>query len=110
MLELQRGVPSGAHDNTLKEVGDFSLICGGPLYQLWRHTGLAGDALQWTHRRVLVAVLITWLPLLLLSMLDGRAWGNSVGLTFLKDVETHVRLLIALPLLILAEVKVLESV
>lgn len=106
MLELQRGVPSGADEHYLKELGEFSLISGGPLYQLWRHTGQAGDALQWTHRRVLVAVLITWVPLLLLSMIDGRAWGDSVTLTFLKDVETHVRLLVAMPLLILAEVKV----
>jgi hypothetical protein len=106
MLEVQHDAPSGADVNDRKEFGDFSLISGGPLYQLWRHTRLAGDALQWTHRRVLVAVLVTWVPLLLLSMVDGRAWGGSVALTFLKDVETHVRLLIAVPLLILAEVKV----
>jgi hypothetical protein len=106
MLEVQHDVPSGADEKYLKELGDFSLMSGGPLYQLWRHTGLAGDALRWTHRRVLVAVLITWVPLLLLSMVDGRAWGDSVVLTFLKDVEAHVRLLTAMPLLMLAEVKV----
>jgi hypothetical protein len=41
-------------------------------------------------------------------MVDGNAWGDSVALTFLKDIETHLRLLIAVPLLILAEVKVHE--
>jgi hypothetical protein len=106
MLELQHEVPSGADEKYLKELGNFSLISGGPLFQLWRRTGLTGDALQMPHRRVLVAVLLTWVPLLLLSMVDGRAWGDSVVLTFLKDVETHVRLLMAVPLLILAEVKV----
>jgi hypothetical protein len=97
---------STADEQYLKELGGFSLICGGPLFQLWRRTGLTGDALQMPHRRVLVAVLLTWVPLLLLSMVSGRAWGDSVVLTFLKDVETHVRLLIAVPLLILAELTV----
>jgi hypothetical protein len=105
MQELRQEV-SSADEQYLKELGGFSLICGGPLFQLWRRTGLTGDALQMPHRRVLVAVLLTWVPLLLLSMADGRAWGDSVLLTFLKDVETHVRLLIAVPLLILAELTV----
>jgi hypothetical protein len=106
MLELQRDAPPGGDEQYLKELGDFSLISGGPLFQLWRRTGLTGDALQMPHRRVLAAVLLTWVPLLLLSIVDGHAWGDSVMLTFLKDVETHVRLLVAVPLLILAEVKV----
>jgi hypothetical protein len=50
-------------------VGDFSLVLGGPLYQLWRRTHLAGDALQLLHRRVIVSVLLAWAPLLLLSAL-----------------------------------------
>ena len=83
---------------------DFSLVAGGPLYQLWRRTRLSGDDLQLTRRRMLVMALLAWVPLLLLSMTEGHAWGNSVALTFLKDLETHVKLLIAVPLLIGAEV------
>ena len=30
----------------VNEPADFSLVLGGPLYQLWRRTRLAGDALQ----------------------------------------------------------------
>jgi hypothetical protein len=44
-------------------------------------------------------------PLLLLSMAEGHAWGDRVRLPFL-DVELHVRLLLALPLLIVAELVV----
>ena len=90
----------------LKDPADFSLVLGGPLYQLWRGTRLADDTLQLLHRRVLVAVLLTWVPLLLLSIAEGRAWGTAVTLPFLYDVELHVRLLLALPLLILAELTV----
>jgi hypothetical protein len=90
----------------LKEPVDFSLVLGGPLYQLWRGTRLAGDALQLLRRRIIVAAVLAWMPLLLLSIAEGHAWGNRVGLPFLHDVELHVRLLIALPLLIVAELVV----
>ena len=90
----------------LKEPADFSLILGGPLYQLWRRTHLVGDALQLLRRRMIVLTLLAWVPLLLLSIAEGHAWGGSVAVPFLHDVELHVRLLLALPLLILAELVV----
>ncbi len=92
--------------NTPTVTPDFSLVLGGPLYQLWRGTRLADDTLHLLHRRVLVAVLLAWVPLLLLSIVEGHAWGAAVTLPFLHDVEMHVRLLLALPLLILAELTV----
>jgi hypothetical protein len=48
--------------------------------------------------------LVAWAPLLVLSILEGKAWGGSVHLPFLYDVEQHARLLIALPLLIAGEI------
>ena len=92
--------------NTPALTPDFSLVLGGPLYQLWRGTRLADDALRLLHRRVLVIVLLAWVPLLLLSIAEGHAWGDRVRLPFLHDVELHVRLLIALPLMVLAELVV----
>ncbi len=82
---------------------DFSLVLGGPLYQLLRGTRLAGDTLQLLHRRIIVLAGLAWVPLLVLSIAEGRAWGDGVTLPFLRDVEMHVRLLVALPLLIVAE-------
>ena len=88
------------------EAADFSLVLGGPLYQLLRRSHLTDDALTLVHRRVLVAVLITWLPLLLLSVLEGRAWWGSTDVPFLLNFEVHARFLLALPLLIVAELVV----
>lgn len=88
---------------SLKALSDFSLVAGGPLYQLWRRAHLSGDEMQMTIRRMVVLALLAWLPLLLLSLIDGHAWGTSVALPFLKDVETHAKLLVAIPLLIAAE-------
>ena len=86
-------------------IGDkysLSLMPGGPLFQLYRRTHVTGDALERVHRRVLALSLLAWLPLLLLSFGDGFAW-SGVKVPFLLDVETHARLLVALPLLIIAE-------
>ena len=86
---------------------DLSLMLGGPLYQLYRRTHLTGDALELLRRRVLAIALFAWVPLLLLSLIEGHAW-TDVKVPFLLDVETHVRLLIALPLLIAAEIVIHE--
>ena len=82
----------------LRETPDFSLVLGGPLYQLFRRAHLSGDALELLRRRILVICGIAWLPLLPLSAL-----GGSGNVPFLHDIETHVRFLIALPILIAAE-------
>ena len=90
----------------LSERADFSLVLGGPLFQLWRRTHMAGDVLQLIHRRVIAISLLAWVPLLILSVAEGHAWGTSVRVPFLLDIEMHVRLLLALPLLIVAELVV----
>jgi hypothetical protein len=84
---------------------DLSVMLGGPLYQLYRRTHVSGAGLELLHRRVIVLTLLAWLPLLPLSLVDGFAW-SGVKVPFLLDVSTHARLLIALPLLVFAELVV----
>jgi hypothetical protein len=88
--------------NILEEPRDFSLVLGGPIFQLFRKSHLAGEGLELVHRRLLIITLVAWLPLLLLAAL-GHSAGNLGRLSFLHDVEVHVRFLIALPVLIAAE-------
>lgn len=82
--------PEGPHE--------FSPVLGGPFFQLLRRAHLTGEALEGLNRRVVIIPLIAWLPLMLL----GSLHATSLSL-FLHDVEVHVRLLIALPILIAAE-------
>ena len=58
------------------------------------------------HRRVLTIPLVTWLPLMFLSVLDHQALGRTCKIPFLHDVESYVRFLVALPILIAAELVV----
>jgi hypothetical protein len=90
----------------LQEPPDFSLVLGGPLFQLLRRSHLSGDALELARRRLIIIPLLAWLPLLVLSALEGQALGGNVAVPFLLDVEAHVRFLVALPLLIVAELVV----
>src|SRR4026207_1508686 len=91
---------------SFNEPADFSLVLGGPLFQLWRRSHLSGDALEQVRQRFIIISLFAWVPLLLLSALEGRTLGGSATVPFLLDVENHVRFLVALPLLIIAELVV----
>ena len=85
---------------------DFSLVLGGPLFQIFRRAYLSGSALELLRRRIIVITTTSWLPLLLLSAWKGTAWGNLVSLPFIHDIDAHARLLISLPLIIAAELMV----
>lgn len=83
---------------------NFSLTRGGPLYRLQLRLGAAKEERIRVMRRALGAVLVTWLPLLLLSAAQGLAFGTHIPIPFVQDFAVNVRFLIALPLLILSEV------
>jgi len=90
----------------LDRTDDFSLVLGGPLFQLFRRSHLAGDALELLRRRIVAITLFAWLPLLVLSVIGGSALGGGIKVPFLHDVEMHVKFLLALPILIAAELVV----
>ena len=95
-----------SESNAAQEPVGFSLVLGGPLYQLFRRAHLSGTGLELLRRRIIVISLFAWLPLLLLSALNGQLLGGDVAVPFLQDAEVHVRFLIAMPLLIVAEIVV----
>ena len=97
---------SGTETEWFRHPPDFSLVLGGPLFQLLRRAHLSDDAMLMIRRRVVVIALFAWLPLLLLSALEGHLLGGGVAVPFLFDVEVHVRYLVTLPLLIAAELVV----
>jgi hypothetical protein len=82
---------------------NFSLVYGGPLNRLLIRTGLIKPDSPQIIRKVVFAFFITWVPLLILSVIQGLAYGSQVRVPFLYDIAAHVRFLLALPLLIIAE-------
>jgi len=81
----------------------FSITRGGPLYSLLVRLGYAREDSQRLIGVAFVTILVTWLPLLILSLLQGRAYGTQIVMPFLGDFAVNVRFLIAAPILILTE-------
>ena len=77
---------------------------GGPVYDSFLRIGLVRRGLPNVRPRIIAFVAIAWLPLLVLSIKDGLALGDRVTIPLLLDFSTYGRLLLALPLLLLAEV------
>ena len=85
---------------------DFSVVLGGPLYQLFRKAHLTGDALELMAQRVFALVALNWLPLVVLTAIQGLALGTKVVVPFLYDIEAQARILLFMPMLVAAELVV----
>src|SRR5215472_1664863 len=81
----------------------LSVVEGGPLDRLQLRLGLIKLQRPLIVRRAVIFALIAWLPLLILSALQGVLLTN-VRIPFLYDPSAHVRFLLSVPLLIVAEV------
>jgi hypothetical protein len=92
------------------EPENFSLVLGGPLFQLLRRSRLTDDGLQLLRLRILVISLLCWLPLLVLCALEGQLLVGTVAVPFLRDMEVHARFLVALPSLLVAELIVHQRI
>ncbi len=84
-------------------VEDFSLATSGRFENVLAWLGLSEKSIRGYIKRSLALVLVTWLPLLILSVVQGLAWGNRVNMNFLEDFATHMKFLLVLPLLIFSE-------
>src|SRR6476620_7136936 len=98
-------VDANAAGGIFQDDPDFSLVLGGPLYQLYLRSSLANPALEHVVRRIVIITAICWLPLLLLAAFAGRL-ASGVPVPFFRDPDVHIRFLAALPLLIGAELLV----
>lgn len=88
----------------IEQQNDFSLVLGGPIFQLFRRTHMEGDQLELLRRRIIIITLFVWLPLLLLSFFASPTGASR--LSFFRDIEVHARFLVALPVLIGGELLV----
>lgn len=85
---------------------EFSIIRGGLLDRFLSILRVARVDKVPTLRKIVFYTSITWIPLLVLSAYEGLLWGKNIDIPFLKEFATHIRLLIAVPLFVVAEVVV----
>ena len=91
---------------TLRTLGEssiahmFSLVGPGPSYKHLRRFGFYAH----NHtNRILLWFALTWVPLAILSWVQGVAWGNKVTVPLFWDCAVYGRFFVALPLLLVAE-------
>ena len=93
----------------LQETPDLAATLGGPLYRMLRRSPLGGSVPQLLRRQAAICVLVCWVPLAVLSLAQGHFLGG-IRLSFLRDIETHARFLVSLPVLLMAEMLVYERI
>jgi hypothetical protein len=83
---------------------EHALFDGGPPARLYTWLRLRKAGRKQLAREAAVAATVTWLPLLVLvaAVNDDAARPNALS-SFVSDLATHARYLVALPILILAE-------
>jgi len=89
-----------------KEFPELSLMEGGPGDALMKKLRLIrpefGAA---SARTAIILAALTWLPLLLLSAIEGLTVVGA-RIPFLYDIAAHARFLVAVPILVLAEIPI----
>jgi len=61
------------------EPNHHSLVRGGLSYRLARRFGFEPPTLERRLTKVVLLVVVTWVPLVVLSFLQGHAWGHAVA-------------------------------
>jgi hypothetical protein len=84
--------------------GELYFERGGPVQRLVQRLALRLGLELTVRVRIVGFLLITWVPLLLFALMEGRAVGASPKESLLQDFATYARFFLAVPLLIVAEV------
>lgn len=83
--------------------GDFSPVDNELPLRWFRRLHLIPAKGLGAGRRAAFLALLTWLPIVLWAALTGRLWNDATGEQLLQHYGVHVRCLLVIPLLVLAE-------
>src|SRR5579863_1133749 len=101
--------PTMATPAPLQEPPDLSFNLEGPLYRLLGRSQAATPIPRLLCRQAVISVLLCWVPLAILSVLQSR-FMSATHVSFFRDIETQIRFLVSLPILILAEIVVKQRI
>lgn len=82
---------------------EFPIFTGGPLYRLQQRIRLIQSGRRRLGLAALYAILAAWVPMALLSAVEGLALGPTRLESFLMDFEVYARWLITVPVFLFAE-------
>jgi hypothetical protein len=79
---------------------DYAFASGGIVWKIFDRTKFESKSLRHQIFMLLLLILVCWLPIALLSFIK-LGWDSFYQL-FLRDIATHVRFLIVLPILLVS--------
>jgi hypothetical protein len=88
----------------VEDLKSFRLSTGGLVYKLLNLLHIQQPGRYSFKRRHIALITLCWLPLLLLTAIEGNLFNTSIDSPFIYDLSPYVRYLIVLPLLINADV------
>lgn len=86
----------------------YSLVTGGLIYLIMSKLKFYAQTKKGLLKTALFFLLLAWLPLLLLSIIEGNFVGEKVVISFSEDFLIQIQLLIIIPFLIIIE-KAIDS-
>lgn len=89
-----------------RSIGDYLASRGGPFFELQLRLGMLHEDALHAERRAAIFVALGWGVPLLLSLVQGHAFGPTAGHPYLYDYSAWARFFIATGLFILAEQQV----
>ena len=81
----------------------------GPSQKILRKLKLEGEADPSIVKKIIFFIIISWLPLLILSLIESTAINPSIKISFLLDFVLYIRVFVVIPLLFIAE-RILRSI
>jgi len=90
--------------NDMQLEAPISLIRGGSAYWVQEKTRLIQPSHWNLGRRLPFAIVITWLPLVVLAALHGSAHSSGDLGALLSDYRVYARIFVAIPLLLLGQI------
>ncbi|HEY5810080.1 MAG TPA: hypothetical protein VIT67_19055 [Povalibacter sp.] len=76
---------------------------GGPSYRFLQRISRTDKGVRSVVRRIIVLLLITWVPMCVLAIVQGFALGETPRESFLLDFATYARFFVGIPILVFAE-------
>lgn len=98
------------HTSLFPDPIDFIIVRNDLPIRWQRKVGLAPDNGLGVARRALFFAMFSWLPIVIWAALESRLLDRAVGEPLLAHYGVHVRCLVAIPFLILAESMALRVV
>jgi hypothetical protein len=85
------------------DYNSFRLSSGGLFHSLLQRLHIQQPGRYSLRRRNVVLIILCWLPLLLLSMIEGNLFNAAIELPFVYDPTPYIRYLVVLPMLVNAD-------